>query len=448
MGGRLNHDDWQISFNFGSTCSLFHISSLWGEGMRNSRWLFMAFISERSMIYSYMAIIGLIAAYLWIFLPKPILTILPRHLAVPGRKVFLDAGHGGRDPGAVGRSGIQEKDITLEITKELHRLFSQVGVYTVLARDADLDLAAEGESRYRTLKERDLWQRVKIANRSSADIYLSIHVNSFPQSIWSGAQTFYYSGNEDSKSLAKAIQSQLALQLGPNKRSAKPADYRVLRSTKMPADVVEVGFVSNPREERLLANPDYQKKMAYAIYLGVVDYFCSTTKTQPVAGDARTGHIYPSPQPISLNEGQASLYFADPNNDDIFLRREIRDLPGYQRSWGRIKKFQAILAELEKGPGEQSMLLPAAPVGKWLKGVDFSSGIVTVNLAQEFSDLVDGGGSSELLSLYAIVNTLTEVPGVTGVKMLIEGENGSLLGGHIVLDRTWSRREDLVKDSR
>jgi N-acetylmuramoyl-L-alanine amidase len=413
--------------------------------MRKSRWFFITFINEKKLVYSYMVYIGFVAAHLWFSLPKPALTILPRHLAVPGRKVFLDAGHGGRDPGAVGRSGIKEKDITLEITKELHRLFSQIGVYTVLARDADLDLAEEGDCRYRTLKERDLWQRVKIANRSDADIYLSIHVNSFPQSIWSGAQTFYYSGNEDSKILANTIQAQLAHQLGPNKRSPKPADYRVLRSTKMPAVVVEVGFVSNPREERLLVNPDYQKKIAYAVYLGVVDYFCSTTKTKPVIGDALVGHIYPSPQPTFLNEGQASLFFADPNNDDIFLRREIRDLPGYQRSWGRIRKLQAILAELEKGPGEQSMLLPAAPVGKWLKGVSFSSGIVTVNLAQEFSDLVDGGGSSELLSLYAIVNTLTELPDVTGVRVLIEGESGRILGGHIALDHTWSRRDDLVK---
>lgn len=104
------------------------------------------------------------------------------------------------------------------------------------------------------MKERDLWERVRLANKQDGDVYISIHVNSFPQSIWSGAQTFYQEGEEESKRLAVAVQTQLALRLGPNRRKAKAADYRVLRSTKMPAVIVEVGFISNPGRSSYLAS--------------------------------------------------------------------------------------------------------------------------------------------------------------------------------------------------
>ena len=396
------------------------------------------------MIACYITLVVLIGLVLWHTLPIPQWTMIPRHLAVPGKRVIIDAGHGGRDPGAVGKGGTQEKDVTLGVALELHRLFSQVGTYTVMVRTDDSDLSEQGDKKYRTLKERDLWQRVKIANQANADLYLSIHVNSFPQSIWSGAQTFYREDCEESERLAKAIQAQLALRLGPNRRRAKAAEYRVLRSTRVPAVVVEVGFISNPREESLLADDEYQHKMAEAIYQGVVDYLCNRPSTKPVAIPKVT-HVYPSTPPIAPGQGQVALYFADPNNNDTVLKREIREVQGYQRHWGNAKMVRAALDELGKGPGEQSALLPAAPIGHWLRGAWVNGGIATINLSPEFAEAVDGGGTSELLAIYAVVNTLTELPGIEGVRFLVDGYSGSMLGGHIVLDQTLKRREDLIK---
>ena len=117
-------------------------------------------------------------------------------------------------------------------------------------------------------KRQDLIERAEIANRSQADIFVSIHCNSFPQSIWSGAQTFYYPGREESRILAVAIQTELVRRLGPNRRQANTGDYRVLKEAKMPAVVVEAGFLSNPQEGRLLADADYQKRVADAIFWG------------------------------------------------------------------------------------------------------------------------------------------------------------------------------------
>src|SRR5690606_27412369 len=104
----------------------------------------------------------------------------------------------------------------------------------------------------RDQKRADLSRRVELANQAGADIYLSLHANSFPSARWSGAQTFYYPGKLDGEELAVAIQSEL-LKVDPqNTRQARPGEYYVLERTNMPAVVVEVGFLSNPQEEELL----------------------------------------------------------------------------------------------------------------------------------------------------------------------------------------------------
>lgn len=188
---------------------------------------------------------------------------------ISGRLVVIDPGHGGHDPGAVAADGSLEKDIVLNIAKHLERCLNQAAVHTILTREGDLIRLAPG----RSSKRQDLIQRVDMANRAKADLFISIHCNSFPQSIWAGAQTFYYPGQAESKKLAVAIQSELVRRLGPNRRQANAGDYRVLKDTHMPAVVVEVGFLSNPREARLLADPSYQKKVAEAIYWGILRYY-------------------------------------------------------------------------------------------------------------------------------------------------------------------------------
>jgi N-acetylmuramoyl-L-alanine amidase len=191
---------------------------------------------------------------------------------ISGRLIVIDPGHGGHDPGAVAADGSLEKDIVLNIAKHLERYLNQAAVHTILTREGDLVKLAPGRSLLSS-KRQDLIQRVEMANKAKADLFISIHCNSFPQSIWAGAQTFYYPGQAESKRLAVAIQSELVRRLGPNRRQANAGDYRVLKDTHMPAVVVEVGFLSNPREARLLADPSYQKKVAEAIYWGILRYY-------------------------------------------------------------------------------------------------------------------------------------------------------------------------------
>jgi N-acetylmuramoyl-L-alanine amidase len=192
---------------------------------------------------------------------------------ISGRLVVIDPGHGGHDPGAVAPDGILEKDIVLNIAKHLQGFLNQAAVHTILTREGNDSVKPAPGRSFLGSKRQDLIERAEIANRAKADLFISIHCNSFPQSIWSGAQTFYYPGQAESKRLAVVIQSELVRRLGPNRRQANAGDYRVLKDTHMPAVVVEVGFLSNPREARLLADPSYQKKVAEAIYWGILRYY-------------------------------------------------------------------------------------------------------------------------------------------------------------------------------
>ena len=139
---------------------------------------------------------------------------------VAGRLVVIDPGHGGSDPGAVAPDGTLEKDIVLNIAKYLQNRLNQAAVYTILTRSEDGWVKPGPGSSFFGSKRQDLVERAEIANRSQADLFISIHCNSFPQSIWYGAQTFYYPGREESRRLAVAIQTELALRLGPNRRQA------------------------------------------------------------------------------------------------------------------------------------------------------------------------------------------------------------------------------------
>jgi len=122
-------------------------------------------------------------------------------------------------------------------------------------------------------KRSDLINRVEIANKNNADVFVSIHVNSFiADRRQRGAQTFSQPGSEEGKSLSRYIQAELSRVLGNTSRKPKEVDY-FIKHAKVPAVIVETGFISNAGEEKLLMNPVYQSKVAFAIYCGLVKYF-------------------------------------------------------------------------------------------------------------------------------------------------------------------------------
>lgn len=180
--------------------------------------------------------------------------------------VIIDAGHGGFDPGAIGESGVKEDEINLAIALKLQKFIEQSGGIAIMTR-------VENEGVGSTKKE-DMRIRKMIRDTSSGNIFISIHLNSFPQSNCKGAQSFY-ANDENSKRLAEKIQKNMVDLLEPdNSRVAKKlTDVYLLKNVTIPSVIIECGFLSNSKEEKLLQDSEYQSKVAMAIYLGITEYF-------------------------------------------------------------------------------------------------------------------------------------------------------------------------------
>jgi N-acetylmuramoyl-L-alanine amidase len=194
-------------------------------------------------------------------------------LPLAGRVIALDAGHGGLDGGAVSADGrVVEKDVTLAIALVLRDYLQEAGAAVVMTREDDREHVNPG---VRGRKRQDLTKRVEIVHQSGAEFLISIHLNSIGSPRWRGAQTFYQPGrSEDHARLAALIQAELVRNLENTNRAAKPLDRNILlmREVQIPAALVEVGFLSNPEEAALLSDPDYQKKVAAAVYQGILRY--------------------------------------------------------------------------------------------------------------------------------------------------------------------------------
>lgn len=188
--------------------------------------------------------------------------------------IIVDAGHGGVDGGTSGRSGVKESEINLLIALKLRLLLEQNGAIVLLTRDDDMGLYSD-TGRIRDKKNEDLKNRIDIVNNSQADLYVSIHLNSFPQTQYYGAQTFYPQGSEDSKRAAEYVQEELirVLNNGNDRVTKVKNDTYLMKHTKIPTVLVECGFLSNPMEERLLQESQYQEQVAWSIYIGILRYF-------------------------------------------------------------------------------------------------------------------------------------------------------------------------------
>ncbi|HPF19769.1 MAG TPA: N-acetylmuramoyl-L-alanine amidase [Syntrophomonas sp.] len=199
---------------------------------------------------------------------------------IAGQVIAVDAGHGGIDPGAIAKDKQEEKDITLAISKKLVRYLNQAGAQAVNLRTGSGDLCGPNfQGSIRERKRHDLALRVEKAQKAKADLYISIHTNADLSPRWSGAQTFYKAGQQQSEITAIAIQDELTRILGNTNRKAKTGSYYILDKAGMPIVIVEVGFLSNPREARLLSADEYQEKLAFAIFCGIVKSYLPEEKS-------------------------------------------------------------------------------------------------------------------------------------------------------------------------
>jgi N-acetylmuramoyl-L-alanine amidase len=226
-----------------------------------------------------------------------------RAQAAPLRVIVLDAGHGGQDGGAVSPSGLTEKELVLDVTKRVARLLEErLSVKALLTRDADQLVA--------------LRDRTSVANRARADLFVSIHANAHRRAVSAGVETYFLSSEAtddearqvaalensvieleapsaggrvdvvkailwdlaqsafqaESSRLAEIVQDSMTQSLRIPNRGVKQADFYVLGGAAMPAILIEIGFLTNPREERRLREGRYRDEIALAIFNGLAEY--------------------------------------------------------------------------------------------------------------------------------------------------------------------------------
>ncbi|ABW18092.1 N-acetylmuramoyl-L-alanine amidase CwlD [Alkaliphilus oremlandii OhILAs] len=189
--------------------------------------------------------------------------------------IVIDPGHGGFDPGKLGSNGRKnEKDINLDISLYLKAYLEQNDFVVIMTREKDEDLYTEDGSN-RKMKTIDLTNRKKIVLDMKPDVFISIHANSFQESKYYGAQTFYPKNNEEGMKLANIIQQEFMNIVDPdNKRVPLENDtVYIIKGLDIPTVLIECGFLSNPEEERKLNDPQYQQKIAWSIYVGLEKYF-------------------------------------------------------------------------------------------------------------------------------------------------------------------------------
>ena len=186
-----------------------------------------------------------------------------------GKTIYLDAGHGGKDPGAI-YDNVYEKDINLDIVKKLQFELEKMGAVVLLTRDDDYDLASIDAKKR---KQSDLLKRANLINESKCDMYISIHLNAYSSTKWSGLQIFYDDNNPNNKILAEIMNETLKSNLKTVREIKRENGYFMYHKINVPGILIESGFITNSNDRYKLKDSNYQAILARNIVLGVINYF-------------------------------------------------------------------------------------------------------------------------------------------------------------------------------
>lgn len=228
------------------------------------------------------SIIAIITAFLIILSAMLYLTFMANFSAaeassmpITQKTVIIDAGHGGDDGGAIGIDGTVEKDINLDIALKLEKILKFYGFNVIMTRTQDVMTCDDGLDSLRKRKISDIHNRFELMRKNPDAIFISVHQNKFEDSSQHGTQVFYSGNDERSKELAEAIQTSVTLTLQrKNDRVVKKSGSGIylLYHAKIPAVLVECGFISNSDEVKKLKDESYRMKLAILIADGLLKY--------------------------------------------------------------------------------------------------------------------------------------------------------------------------------
>lgn len=233
---------------------------------------------RRTNLFLLLTLIILVISIQYLYGQNLAIGVFSSWLPLSGKVIVIDPGHGGIDGGAT-FNGILEKDINLDVSLKLKKMLEKEGANVIMTRSKDTALDhLNNKSEYR--HKRDLIARADIINNSMPDIFLSIHVNAEKSSPkTAGPMVFYYFDSVQSRQLAKHLQKNLeevyskAGHTFPPRNPYGNTSLFLLKNTKVPGAIVEVGFITNSRDRQLLTSQDFQNKIAKAIVLAIREYF-------------------------------------------------------------------------------------------------------------------------------------------------------------------------------
>lgn len=231
-------------------------------------------IFHKRFIYVIAVVLISIGAYSIAFLNNT-KTVKVNALPITNKTIVIDAGHGLPDEGAVGFNQTTEQAINLSVALKLQQLIEQSGAKVLLTRSDENGIYSLDSKSIRNKKVSDIKNRVEIGNNNDADLFISIHLNKFPSSVYRGWQTFYQKENDKSKLLSQCLQDDLGKNIEfKNDRVPLPiSGIYIMDHVKVPTVIIECGFLSNPQEAEMLKGDNYQNKLAWGIFTGVQDYF-------------------------------------------------------------------------------------------------------------------------------------------------------------------------------
>lgn len=222
-------------------------------------------IKKRSVFFVLCAFVLVLSGFVYLLAPSQ--TFQP----LSTKTIVIDAGHGGKDGGAVGKyTGIEEKELNLVYAKTLKRICEEFDFRVVMTRKDNNGLYSPLA---KNKKKSEMQKREDIIKKSNPDLLVSIHMNSFPQESCRGAQVFYRQDNEGGRYLAEKIQTSLHEKIEFAKATAKTGDYYVLNCTNCAGVLIECGFLSNREEEQILQDKNYINKFCYQVFCGILQFF-------------------------------------------------------------------------------------------------------------------------------------------------------------------------------
>ena len=188
-----------------------------------------------------------------------------------GKIIALDAGHGGSDVGAIGPTGVTEKGVTLRVATELQKRLVKEGATVLMTRSTDTEVSPK-KAKASDIEE--LQARCDVGNDQNADIFISLHMDSFTNSSPSGTTGYYYvNGSKAGQRLARTLSEGIVSALGTGNRGTKSCNFYVVKHTTMPAALIEMAFISNDKEERLMNSDEGVKKAADGLVNGLISFF-------------------------------------------------------------------------------------------------------------------------------------------------------------------------------